>query len=188
MFRLVEPDAATTRQGNCGHDPPTCFLNLGAGYVFALQHRNEGSQIIAHQIQYRSEHSISGAELGGTSIGWMDCCFSRGHSENQPAVAGIDGRKSKNIAKKCPVRFRISTMQQKMRTDNHSAEYIRTAELRLTNLAAPLKIGGDVEPWLANRIYAAKMPVPYRHEGSFRTSFRLQASGGVAQVVRATVS
>src|SRR3954470_3276782 len=103
-------------------------------------------------------------------------------------MSDIDGRKSKYVTKESSIRLRITAMKQEMRADNHAAEYIRTYGVSLTNFAAPLKINQDAPPRLANRICAAKMPVPYRHEGSFRTSFRLQTSGGVAQVVRATVS
>jgi len=50
----------------------------------------------------------------GACVDWVDCCFCRGHAENQPAVPDIDRRKSKNVAKEAPIRLGISAVKQKM--------------------------------------------------------------------------
>src|SRR5450755_166568 len=188
MFRLVQADTSATGQGNRGDDSPIRLLYLGADHIFGLQCSNESTQIIAHQVQHRTQHFMSRMMQSGACIEWVDGGLCRGHAENQPAMPDIDARKSKSVTKEGPIRFRIPAMKQKVRADDHGAEYIGPTTRSLTNFAAPLKIDQDASPWLANRIRAAKMPVPYRHEGSFRTSFRLQTSGGVAQVARATVS
>ena len=74
---------------------------------------------------------------GGVCIEWVDGGLGSRHAENQPAMPDIDGRKSKNVPKKAPVRLRISAMEQEMRADNHAAEYIRTCDMEFDQFRCP---------------------------------------------------
>ena len=115
--------------------------------------------------------------------------FGGRHGENQPTFADIDGSEAKNIAKEGPVRLRISAVKQEMSADNHAAEYIRIDRGRLTNFAAALKI----EYWTRR---SSSSLLPYSESAGsgparrfpFRVILPFCKRGGVAQVVRATVS
>jgi len=137
MFRLVQADTSATGQGNRGDDSPIRLLYLGADHIFGLQCSNESTQIIAHQVQHRTQHFMSRMMQSGACIEWVDGGLCRGHAENQPAMPDIDARKSKSVTKEGPIRFRIPAMKQKVRADDHAAEYIRAYDTKFDQFRCP---------------------------------------------------
>src|SRR5450432_3640761 len=92
MFRLVQADTSATGQGNRGDDSPIRLLYLGADHIFGLQCSNESTQIIAHQVQHRTQHFMSRMMQSGACIEWVDGGLCRGHAEiSQPCPTSTQG-------------------------------------------------------------------------------------------------
>src|SRR5215510_751904 len=103
MLRLVETDLAPAWKMDFGNRTPSGFLHIRTVNAFLSEGRHLGLQIFAHEVEF----------VYVVSIGRMERGLCRRHREDQPAVAGVDGRKSKDVPKKCAISFRV------LAVDNH---------------------------------------------------------------------
>jgi hypothetical protein len=115
MGWLIQPDLAATGQLERGFNSPRFFLNFRASYVFGLQQSDLRMHVFAQEIKDSPEQVMSSMQqLAATA--WvcdgMQRAFRRGQGKYQPALASIYGAKSKNVAKECPIRFRILAVEQ----------------------------------------------------------------------------
>lgn len=82
-----------------------------------------GVKIIAHQVQNRTEHLMPGPGLYELGARGMNCGFSRGQGEDQPALPDIDGEETENITKKGSICIGIPAVKENVRANDHAAEY-----------------------------------------------------------------
>lgn len=92
-------------------------------------------QVVAHQVQHRSDEMAVRVNLGESAIARVDCNFGRGQGENQPAATGVDERELQHVANESPVRVRVRAVYQEMRARDHEAESSRDSPLYYKVLA-----------------------------------------------------
>src|SRR5262245_23545315 len=94
MLRLVETDLATAWKLDFCNRTPSRFLHIRAMDAFLSKGRHLGLQIFAHEVEFVDVAGV------GPRFQRMERGLRRRHCENQPAVAGVNGRKSKYVPKK----------------------------------------------------------------------------------------
>src|SRR5262245_44281359 len=109
MLRLIETDLAPAWKLDFGNRTPSRFLHIRTADAFLSEGRHLGLQIFAHEVEF--VHVVS--------LGRMERGFCWRHLEDQPAVAGVDGRKSKDIPKKGAICFRVLTVDDHMSARDH---------------------------------------------------------------------
>jgi hypothetical protein len=65
--------------------------------AFVTESRDLSGKIVTHEVEFRAV----------VCFGGMDGSFGGRQRENQPSVAGVDGRESENIAQKSTISGRI---------------------------------------------------------------------------------
>ena len=144
-------------------------------------------EVVAHQIQDCTEQILPGVLMRKLAVTRMNTGFGWWHGKDEPSFADVHGAEAEDIAEESPVRLGIPAVKEKMCAGDHAGEYIRIAGSSLTYFAGPLKIEngcGEADASPPCRESTASISAD-----SFRRSLpNFEASGGVAQVVRATVS
>src|SRR5215470_5175169 len=97
MLRLVETDLPPARKLDFGDRTPSGFLHVRTVDAFLSKGRHLGLQIFAYEVEFVYIVGVCRMERG----------LRRRHRENQPPVAGVDGRKSEDVPKKGPIGFRV---------------------------------------------------------------------------------
>src|SRR5208282_2154521 len=110
MLRLIEADFAASWKLHARDRTPSFFVNGGAGDAFLCERGHFCFQVVAQEIEF----------VRAVLIGGMEGGFARRQCEDQPAVAGIDGLESQNVAKKVAVRFRILRINDDVSTRDHT--------------------------------------------------------------------
>src|SRR5262249_54272920 len=80
VLRLVETDFAPAWKGDLGNRTPAGFLHIRTADAFLSEGRHLGLQIFAHEVEF----------VRVVGVGRMERGLCRRHSEDQPAVAGVD--------------------------------------------------------------------------------------------------
>jgi hypothetical protein len=109
MLWLVEADLATTGKLDVGHGTPSFFMNRGASDAPFCERSHFGCQVVAHEIEFVWAIFIGGVERG----------FSGRECENEPAVAGIDGHESENVAEEGAVCVSVLCVDDYVSTRDH---------------------------------------------------------------------
>jgi hypothetical protein len=110
MFRLIEVDFASAGKAHLGDETPLRFLNFTAFHVLLRQRGHFGFQVIAHEVKLVKIVIIRG----------MECRFCRRQGKNQPAVTGVYGFETEDIAEKYAVRFGVFAVDNHVRSSDHS--------------------------------------------------------------------
>src|SRR5215831_3108276 len=106
---MVETDLAPAWQLDFGNRTTSDFLHIRTADAFLSEICHLGLQIFAQEVEFVYVVSVGRVERG----------LCRRHREDQPAVACVDGRKSKNIPKKGAVCFRILAVDDHMSARDH---------------------------------------------------------------------
>src|SRR5215470_3733190 len=121
VLRLVETDLAPAWKLDFGNRTPSGFLHIRTVDAFLSERRHLGFQIFAHEIEF----------VYVVLIGRMKRGLCRRHREDQPAVAGVHGRESKDVPKKGAVSFRILAIDDHMSAIYHEVSSQDRLEFRL---------------------------------------------------------
>ena len=105
MLRLVNTNFPAAGKRESSKFPPTLFAHIRDLHVLRFEFFQGRRDVIAHEVEFMLVVVIRIMESG----------FGRRHSENRPAVAGINGRQLQHITKECPIRFRLLTVDNDMR-------------------------------------------------------------------------
>src|SRR5215510_7922841 len=126
MLRLVETDLAPTWKLDFGNRTPSGFLHIRTADAFLSEGRHLGLQIFAHEVEF----------MYVVRVGRMECGLRRRHRKDQPAVAGVDGRKSKDVPKKGEISFRVLAVDDHMSARDHegSPQRINHEETKSTKV------------------------------------------------------
>src|SRR5713226_1123413 len=125
MLRLIEANLAATGKPHLGNGTPPCFLNLGALNALLRKRSHLCFQAIAHEIEF----------MRTIFNGRVERSFSRRQSEDQPAMAGINGFEAEDIGGKCAVRFGVFAVDNYVSAKNHLP--LQKIRGRLSSLHAP---------------------------------------------------
>src|SRR5262245_39511414 len=135
MLRLVQADVTSARKRDLTNRAPSGFLHIRAGDTLLGEGRHLGPQVFAHEIQLMHVVLLRRMERG----------FRRRHCEDQPAVAGVHGRESKDVSEESAVSLRVPAVDDHMSATDHRLcpSFFR---LRLVLLQSPNSrtVGTDV--------------------------------------------
>jgi hypothetical protein len=109
VLRLVKADLAPAGEEDFRKRAPSLLVNRRAWNIPLDQGSHLGLQVIAHEVELMRP-ILSGGVEGG--FGW-------GQSEDQPAMAGVDGFQSENIAEECAIRLGILAVDNDVSAGNH---------------------------------------------------------------------
>jgi hypothetical protein len=109
MLRLIKADLASTGKPHLRHGTPSQFLNFRALNALLCEGSHFGFQIVAQEVEF----------VGATLIGRVDCGFSGGQGEDQPAVTRIHGFEPEDIAEKCAVCLGVLTVDNYVSARDH---------------------------------------------------------------------
>src|ERR1700733_12018749 len=109
MLRLIQAHLASAGKLNHGDRTPAFFVKVRTRNALGLERRDLGFHVIAHKIKLMPAIVPRG----------MNSQLGRRQSEDQPSMAYIDERKTKNIAQKNAIRLRILAIDDDMRAKDH---------------------------------------------------------------------
>src|SRR5215471_6175855 len=109
MLRLVETDLAPAWKLDFGDRTPSGFLHIRTADAFLGEGCHLGLQVFAHEVEFMYVVSVGRVERG----------LCRRHREDQPVVARVDGRKSKDIPKKVAICFCVLSVDDHMSARDH---------------------------------------------------------------------
>src|SRR5262245_9312883 len=138
MFRLVKTDPATARKLESGDRTPRGFLHVRTVDAFLREGRHLGFQIFAHEVEF----------VYVIFIGRMERGLSRRHREDQPAVAGVHGRESKDVPKKGAVSGSILAINDHVSARDHKSSPKNSAICR-SCADSQFVLAGVAQPRLA---------------------------------------
>src|SRR5215470_385132 len=107
VLRLVQADFSTTRQLDSRPGAPVLLCDGRAFDLLLLQSFDLAFQIVAYQIERRSQHAIFVMERPVVHRAGMDRRLAGRKLEDQPTVSGIYKRPLQHIAKELTIRFCI---------------------------------------------------------------------------------
>src|SRR5262249_17357400 len=125
VFGLVETYLAATGKPDLDDRAPSGFLHVRTRHPFLRQRRNLGLQVATHEIEVVAIILFRG----------MNRDFGRRQREDQPPVAGVDGRESKDVPEEGAISRRILTVDNCVRTKDHD----RVPILSKTTRANPVR-------------------------------------------------
>jgi hypothetical protein len=109
MLWLVEADLATTGKLDVGDGTPSFFVNCRARNALFPERSHFRFQVVANEIELVWAVFIGGVERG---LSGREC-------ENEPAVAGIDGHESENVAEEGAVCVSVLCVDDYVSTRDH---------------------------------------------------------------------
>jgi len=123
MFWLVESDLAAAGQLEGGSDAPAFLMNLRALDLLGFQEFDLRAHVVAHEIEHGPQQAMSVVlERPVVLVGGMKSGLGGRQFEDQPTVAGVDGREVQDVAKEAAIGFRVLAVEQEVRADDHAEE------------------------------------------------------------------
>ena len=126
MFRLVDAEFAATGKRQGGEASPPLFAHSGDRHVLRSQISRGRGDIVAHEKEFVASNLLVVA-----FVAIVECGFGVRQGKDQPAVASIDVRKFKHVAKEDPIRFWIVGVQDDVGAVDHGRLSLRRSH-RLT--------------------------------------------------------
>src|SRR5215469_11979096 len=123
MLRLIKSELAAAGQLDGGPDSPSLLLDLRTTHVLGLEQLDLGGQVVAHEVEYRSQLAMA-AVLPVGFIGRMDAGFPLGQLEDQPTASGVDGRELENVAKERAIGLGIVAEEKDVSAGQHGSQFI----------------------------------------------------------------
>src|SRR5215469_4638403 len=139
MRRLIKSELAAAGQLDGGPDSPSLLLDLRTTHVLGLEQLDLGGQVLAHEVEYRSQLAMA-AVLPVGFIGRMDAGFRRGQLEDQPTASGVHGRELENDAKARAIGLGIVAVEKDVSAGEHG-ELIASRICRRTAVRLPRHTG-----------------------------------------------
>ena len=116
MRRLIKSNFTAAGQLNCRLNSPVFFFGMRAAHAFSLQRFHECRQVVAHEVENRTQKLASAMGLTSLVIGGVnpDLCWRQGKYES--TTASVDRAKAENVAEESTVGLRVIAVQEKMST------------------------------------------------------------------------
>ena len=92
---------------------PALVMPRGEIHAFALQLRDSGLQVVAHEV----ERMPAILRIG---TGGMNAKLGGRQREDEPTMSGIHGRKSEDVAKEGTIRFRVPAIDDSVHSVDHA--------------------------------------------------------------------
>src|SRR5580658_2635223 len=109
MFWLVEAQIAAARQLDPCDRAPSFLVHFGTSDAALAKRLQFGLEVVAHEIQLVRPIAVAG----------MERRLRRRQRKNQPSMARIHRRETKNVPEERPIRIGILAVDDDMRPEDH---------------------------------------------------------------------
>ena len=103
MFGLIEGKFAATRQRDGCENSPRLLADAGSADALAFELAHRRLEVVAHQVQPMP-----------AVVAWMNRELSRWQSEDEPAIASIDGVEAEDVAEEGAIGSRVGAVDDHM--------------------------------------------------------------------------
>ena len=109
VTRLIDTQLAAAGQRNLRQHAPALILRLTAGDAAIHHIGDERLDVVAHEVDLM--HVVLSGRVY-SHLGWRQ-------PEDEPSVTDIDAGKLEDVTQESAVRFRVGTINDRVRADNH---------------------------------------------------------------------
>lgn len=111
MLWLVKANFARARHFDCGYRSPPRLRNFAANDSTRFEVSHGGAEIVTHEVEFVAWRFAFRSGMNGKLCGWQ--------SKDQPAVAGVHGTKTQDIAEKGADLVGVLGMDEGMESVDH---------------------------------------------------------------------